>query len=371
MGDKMKEKIAILDLNFMTYSYHSTPQASMYVMLISGWHKAKGDSVSFADAYPDTKMYDKVYIVKDRLGLEHISSWLIPHNVFPVGNYWDKEGIESFYDEDWETTPPDNTIYWNWLDRWTTRYPKYNKIRLAHFYLEPVKIRQKGKNYWPSGADYLILDNDMEEWDPEFLEMLDQPISRVRFAYPIPLDGRWDAVLKFIKYGPCLRTDLWLEMDYENYPTEEDYQAAADIWVKYSLGRMLKLRLNVKCNSHEEWSEAIPKIYKGLAIFRLTGKKRLRVQPYNIETFNHPRILMELKRWTGRTQGYAKNSLFDYILFDGTRDMTRVEKFLTDPYEYTNNGRFGTNKFKEVLRFIEAEPELFYVITESYNVSGY
>lgn len=367
----MKEKIAILDLNFMTYSYHSTPQASMYVMLLSGWHKAKGDTVSFADSYPDVKMYDKVYIVKDRLGLEHISSWLIPSNVIPVGNYWDKEGIESVYDEKWETTPPDNTIYWGWLDRWTTRYQKYNKERLAHFYLEPIKIRQNGKNYWPDGEKYLILDNDMEEWDPEFEEMSEQFMQKVRFAYPISLDGRWEAVLKFIKHGPCSRTDLWLEMDYQNYPTDQDYQDAADIWAKYNLGRMLKLRLNVRCNSHTEWLEAVEKIYRGLAIFRMTGKKRLRVQPFNIESFNHPRILTELKRWTGRTQGYAKNSLFDYTLFDGARGTVKIEEFLKDPYGYTERSRFGTNKFIEVLEFIEKEPELFYIITESYPVTGY
>lgn len=367
----MKEKIAILDLNFMTYSYHSTPQASLYAMLISGWHKAQGDTVSFADNPPDPKFFDKIYIIKDRPGVGHLSSWLIPNNVILVGNYWDKEGIESFYDEDWETTPPDNTIYWGWLDRWTERYPKYNRERLNHFYLEPIKVRQKGKNYWPQGEKFLILDNDMEQWDPSFTEMLEQPIEKVRFAYPIPVDGRERDVLSFIKYGPCMRTDLWLEMDYINYPTLEDYEKAAAIWAEYSLGRMLKLRLNFECKTHAEWAEAIPRVYDGIAAFRMIVKKRVRVQPFNIESFDYPRVLIELKRWTGRAQGYAKNSLFDYILFDGTRGMERVEGFLTDPYEYIKKKRLGTNKFKEILVFMENEPDLFYKITESYPQAGY
>lgn len=367
----MAERIAILDLNFMTYSYHSTPQASMYVMLISGWHKAKGDTVSFADVYPDTKFYDKVYIIKDRPGVDHLSSWLIPNNVIPVGNFWANDGVEAFYNEAWERTPPDNTIYWGWLDRWTERYPKYNKERLAHFYLEPVKIRQGEKNYWPAGEGFLILDNDMKDWDPAFLDMMEQPMRQVRFAYPIPVDGRMREALYFIKYGPCSRADLWLEMDFKNYPTLESYQEAADLWAEFALGRMLKLRLNFECNSHAEWAEALPRVYDGLAAFRMTAKKRVRVQPFNIDSFKYPRILVELKRWTGRTQGYAKNSLFDYMIFDGTRGTERVEGFLTDPYDYIAKRKLGTNKFKEILEFMENEPELFYKITESYPKPAY
>jgi len=357
--------IVIFDLNFMTYTYHSTPQASMYAMLISGWHKSRGDKVVFTDEPPNYKLYDIVYIIKDRIGVGHLSEWLFPENVVPVGNYWDKEGIESFYNTEWETTPPDNTIYWGWLDRWTTRYAKYNKNRLEHFYREPVKIMQRGKKIWPEGKGFLILDNDMEVWDPDFEETMQQNLSQIRFAYHIPIDGRWEDVLIFMKHKQASREYLYVDMFYENY-TDEDFLEASKLWAKYALGRMIRIHLNVDLRNNEEWLEAIPRIYKTLADFRMRGGKMVRVQPFNIDTFDHPRILKELKRWTGRNVGYAKNSLLDYMLFDGLRNSQAVLSFLSDPDAYIEKGRLGANKLPEILAFAEEYPDLFYLISESY-----
>ena len=362
-------RIGILDLNFMTYTYHSTPQASMYTMLISGWHKANRDTVVFLEEYPNPRFYDKVYIIKDRRGVGHIGSWLIPSNVFPVGNYWDKEGIESYYDKKWETAPPDNTIYWGWLDRWKERYQKYNFARLEHFYRTPVKIMQNGVKVFPSGSNLLILDNDLETWDYDFSQLAEQDITNIRFAYAIPIDGRWEEVLTYIKYGPLYREYLFIDMDYNNY-TDEEFVKSALIWSKFKLGRMPRLLLNVECFDDDEWKVAIKRIYKALAEFRMIGGKMLRVQPFNIESFKHSRILVELKRWTGRSSIYVKNSLFDYILFDSSRNANLTKEFLRDPYMYTKKKKMGTNKLKSILDFIEEEPELFYIITESYPKAG-
>lgn len=357
--------VVIFDLNFMTYTYHSTPQASMYAMLISGWHKSRGDKVVFTDEPPTYKLYDIVYIIKDRIGIGHLPEWLFPENVVPVGNYWDKVGVKSFYNPEWETTPPDNTIYWGWLDRWTTKYAKYNKARLEHFYREPVKIMQRGKKVWPEGKGFLILDNDMKDWDYGFEEMMQQNLSQIRFAYPIPIDGRWEEVLTFTKHRQAAREYLFLDMFYENY-SDEDFIEASKIWAKYKQGRMVRLHLNVDLMDNDSWLEALPRIYKALADFRMRGGKMLRVQPFNIDTFEHPRILKELKRWTGRGTGYAKNSLFDYILFDGVRDQGNLLSFLSDPDTYVKNIRKGSNKLPELLAFAKQHPDLLYIITESY-----
>lgn len=361
--------IVIFDLNFMTYTYHSTPQASMYAMLISGWHKSRGDKVVFTDEPPNYKLYDIVYIIKDRIGVGHLPEWLFPDNVVPVGNYWDKEGIESFYNPEWETTPPDNSIYWGWLDRWTTKYTKYNKKRLEHFYREPVKIKQRGELVWPEGKGFLIIDNDMEQWDPAFEDILQQNLSQIRFAYPIKIDGRWEETLTFIKHKQATREFLFVDMFYENY-TDEDFSNAAELWAKYKLGRMVRLHLNVKLDTHEEWLEALPRIYKVLADFRMKGGKMVRIQPFNMEAFDHPRILQEMKRWTGRSIGYAKNSLFDYMLFDSLRNSKAILDFLSNPDEYVTRGRHGSNKLPEILDFAEEYPDLLYIISESYPRSA-
>lgn len=353
----------------MTYKYHSTPQASMYTMLISGWHKSRGDNVIFTDEPPNYSLYDIVYLIKDRIGVQHVNSWLIPDNAVPVGDYWAEDGIEAFYNKEWETTPPDNTIYWPWLDRWTEKYAKYNKSRLEHFYRTPVKIKQKEKIIWPQGEDYLILDNDMRDWDPKFEEFMEQDLKKVRFAYPIPVDGRWREVLTFLTLKQASREYLFLDMFYENY-TDKDFEEASDIWAEFALGRMVRVHLNVKLSNQEEWEKAIPRIYEALAQFRMKGKKMVRVQPFNIDTFSHSRILTEMKRWTGRNMGYAKNSLFDYILFDSMRDTKLIEQFLRDPYQYLEQGRYGVNKLGEVVSFAEEFPDLLKCIAKSYPKAG-
>lgn len=365
----MAKTVVIFDLNFMTYTYHSTPQASMYAMLISGWHKSRGDRVIFTDEPPNYGLYDIVYIIKDRIGVGHVNSWLAQDNVVPVGDYWAEDGIDAFYNEEWETTPPDNTIYWGWLDRWTTRYKKYNKARLEHFYRTPVKIKQRNKFVWPKGRDFLILDKDMHEWDPDFEQFIEQDIQASRFAYPIPIDGRWREVLSFLTSRQISREYLFIDMFYENY-TDEDFEEASDIWAEFMLGRMVRLHLNVDLKTNEEWIEAIPRIYNALGMFRMKAKKMVRVQPFHMDRFSHPRIIQELKRWTGRSVGYAKNSLFDYILFDSIRNTEWMKDFLRDPYQYTEDRRHGTNKLKEVISFAEEYPDLLYCIAKSYPKAG-
>lgn len=361
----MARNVLIFDLSFMTYIYHSTPQASMYPMLISGWHKSRGDNVGFIDEVPSFKLYDIVYIVKDGRDLFHDPNWLTHDNVVPVGEDWKKEGIEPFYNTEWELAPPDNTIYWAWLDDWVQRYPKYNKNRLEHFYRIPHKCFRKGKFYLPTEKNTIIIDRDYQKYDPDFSEILKAELVDLRFAHSLVLDGAWEEVLYFIAQRTTTREYIKLTMNFENYD-DKSIQEAIEIWNKYKQGRMVRINLYITADSHEEWRESLKKLYLWLGWFRMLSKKRIAVYPYAVEKFKHPRVLTEYKRWTGRSVGVNKNSLIDYMLYDGCRDTQKILDFLEDPYLYVQNKRQGTNKFKDLLTFAEEEQELLYIFSESY-----
>lgn len=359
----MKRRIAILDLNFMTYTYHSTPQASMYAMLISGWHKSKGDAVSFFDKVPDFKQYDLVYLIKDRRGLPHVPTWLAEESSVPVGRMWKEDGVEPFYNTEWELAPPDNTIYWGWLEEHGRKYPKYNKERLSHFYLTPHKVQRKGKLYFPTENGAFIIDDNIHEWDPDFSLFMSEPIISLRFAYPILLDGRWEGALKFVDGPQVSRTSLKLEMNYESY-SREDVISAIEEWNKYNFTRMVRVQMHVQGNSEEEWDEIIENLYWILERFRVDGKKMIRVNPYNIESYSCPGVLKELKRWAGTSTGFKNNSLFDYFVFNSCRSAENMMLLLKDPYSYR---KFGTNKTSDFIRFAEEKPHLLKIISKSYK----
>lgn len=360
----MKRRIAILDLNFMTYTYHSTPQASMYAMLISGWHKAQGDSVAFFDHAPDFKFYDLVYLIKDRPGVPHLPSWLAENSAVPVGDWWEKDGVEPFYNSEWEKAPPDNTIYWGWLERHGEKYPKYNKERLKHFYLTPHKINRNGKLYFPDEGSCLIIDNDIHKWDKDFELFMKEPISKLRFAYPILLDERWAGVLKFIDGKQAERQHLILEMNYENYEDDDKLDKALEEWKKYKFSRLVRIRMNVYGYSEEEWDKNIERVYHILERFRVEGGKMISVQPFNIDSYSCPKVLTELKRWSATRVAYSRNSLFDYMVFNGCRDIDKMMDFLENPYSYHRHGR---NKLGELITFAENKPELLKIISKSYK----
>jgi len=361
------KRVLIFDLQFQNYVYHSTPQPSMFSMLVAGFHKAKGHSVTFTDTEPKVfNEYDIVYINKDEDDLFHKPQWLKYPNVVLIGRYW--EGLNTTYNLEWEKYPPDITIYHGWLNRRAIKYPKYNPERLEHFYYEPVKIRQGARLTAPSGNKLLIIDFDLEESDPLF-EHISNNVSakRVSFLYPISLDKNPKQKLAFLRTTRDFvsKKNLWLVLS--DLPTEEQQEEFFDAIKTYPPLSEARIKLDIKRDTNEGWLEVLPKIIHFIGKARQEFRERILVYPRNQYTFKYPRILQELKRWTGSRLTYEKNTCIDYILVDGCRNTSNILSFLEDPVDYIEKKRQGTNKLFEVYDFILEYPEIALALTAPYQ----
>lgn len=361
-------KVVIYDIFLGTMIFHSTPRPTMLGMLISGFHKSRGDQVLLTDEMPDVGLYDKIYLLKDAPDLFHDPQWLIQDRVIPVGKYW--EGVIPIWNPEWELALPDTRLYQNWANNWIARYPTITKSRLESFYRTPVKMKQGNNIKVPEGNNLIIIDDDIDEWDENYEILKNSPIKNAILLYPLKLDGKWDAVLDTFSQKHLKRQYFWADMNFKNY-NEDEINKAIEIYQKYAPGRMFRIKCHVEGNSNEEWIELIPKIYYFLERFRLECTKRVFIQPHGIDNFEFPRILTELKRWTAKDMGYAKNSLFDYMVYDGCRNVEKMAELLCDPYAYIAGKKLGKNKFVELIPFVEKYPELMDVITKSYNKAGW
>lgn len=338
----------------------------MLGLLISGWHKSQGHTVVLTDEVPNFNLYDLVYIMKDAPELVHDPQWLKEENVIPVGKYWN---IPTEWNDEWEEALPDKFLYQNWAQNWMKKYPTIAKERMEPFFREPIKIKQKNHFKIPEGENLLIIDNDMHIWDKDGEILSSIPMIQGKLLYPLQLDGRWEAGIKIFSQRHLKRQNFWSE--FQSTISFEEMAEAVDLLKSHSLGRLFRIRMHSWAYSHEEWKEELKKTYYILEYFRLNAGKKIWSEPHNIHLFEYPRILKELKRWTAMNGGYNKNSLFTYIIFDGCRSMQFMTEFFKDPYTYVENKRFGSNKFKELIPFMENEPELMDIITTSYSKAGY
>ena len=362
-------RVVIFDLFLASCSFHTTPKPSTEAMLISGYHKTSGDSVALTDEPPDFALYDKVYIIKDKPELFHEPEWLTYSNVVLVGKYW--EGVETEYNPEWDLALPDKYLYKGWADSWRKKYPSISDDRMESFYREPVKIKQGNDIVIPEGKNLLIIDNDMEEWDFNCEVLNSVPSTNIIMLHPFILTpNRWEHVLVCFGQRHIKRKVLWNEFTLNDY-NSEDLTNAQNILNQYKAGRMFRVKMHVWADSHEEWEEQLVRSYNVLGDFRMNCGKRIWLEPHQIEKFSHPRILTELKRWTAMNQGYAKNSLFDYIVYDGCRDTEKMASFFYDPYEYLAKKRQGKNKLNPLVDFMETHPHLVDLITTSYPKPAY
>ena len=359
-------KILIYDLLLASMIFHSTPHPSKSGMLISGWHKSQGDSVVLTDTTPDFERYDIVYIIKDSVELVHEPHWFKHNNIVLVGKGWPAPVWET----EWETAMPDQFLYRGWADAWRAKYPTVLEKRMESFYRKPVLLRQNGKIVLPEKEDrLLIIDDDLHIWDKDGEVLCQVKTKYSLLLYPIKLDGRWEAALKVFEKRHLLRANLWFEFD--STISDEELQQACDLLNLHKPGRMMRIKMHSWANSDEEWRQEIPNIYRKLEKFRNEVGRKIWSVPHNINSYTHTRILKEFKRWTAMNQGYNNNSLFTYIVYDGCRDMIAMAEFFKDPYDYVAKKRRGTNKFGELIKFIEEEPELMDIITTSYQRGGY
>lgn len=360
-------RIVIFDLLLSSLTFHSTPRPTMEGLLISGYHKSCGDQVLLTDEPPNFALYDRIYIIKDAPELFHDPEWLTHDNVILVGRYWDGMGE---WKEEWDTALPDRYLYEGWAENWMKRYPTVAKDRMESFFRRPVKLKQ-GKNIIiPEGNDLIIIDNDMHIWDKDGKVLKEVPMRNGWLLYPIKLDGRWKSGLDIFEARHLKRRNLWTEFDLNN-STDEDLHEAQMLLTERPPGRMFRIKMHFEARTNSEWLEVLPRAYQTLADFRNNCGKRLWAEPHYITAFDYPRILTELKRWSAMNAGYNKNSLLDYMLFDGCRNTEKLAEFLAEPYDYIKKKKHGKNKFIELVPFMEEYPELVEIISTSYKKAGY
>ena len=353
-------EVKIIDVRSHNYIYHSTPKPTALVCLIAGYHKAQGDSVVLSDV-PVQGCINYV-VSDDRFNEDYMVPCLFAvENTFCVGRAF----ANGYYNPEWEKYPPDLTIYHNFYNNWINKYPKYNAMRLTSYTLTPFLIRRNGECFSPP-PNALVLDTNI---DIEIMQTIAESNSKnIIFANNPVITSleHFEAMLqlygtKKIRSGDCKIEIDWSE-EFKN--NMDDYIA---LWNKYRCGRMLVIRLRIDASKASRQDKI--DIYNAMGKWRMEAGKRLGAYPANIS--DDYRFWTELKRWSNSRSGYGKNSLVDYILYDGCRDVDDIARFLYNPYIYTSGRAMGNNKVWWVIDLFESkDEELIRTFTTSYNRGG-
>jgi hypothetical protein len=274
--------------------------------------------------------------------------------------------VKAYYDSEWEEYPPDNTIYKAWVENWLNRYKKYNPRRLDAFFRAPVKISQNGRKVQVEGKHLLIIDDDIHEWENGYEYLKGMNVKWAELLYPLKIEpSRSEEVFEFVysTRNQYLRDSLWGE--FEIVPIDQ-IDLIAEAWNKFRIGRMFRLKIILEASLDSQWREIIESAIHFAGKMRERCGKRIILYPYNMESFKYPRILQEMKRWSGARVGYNKNTIFDYMLVDGCRNTEDIIDFLENPYQYLEDKRQGSNKLYVIPEVIENDPWLMALITEPY-----
>lgn len=353
--------VAIVDVKIETYIYHTTPFPNRLACMISGYHKSKGDSVVLSEK-PISGYLN--YIVADDPYRElYVPPELLSQpNTYTVGRSFDNP----YYNEEWELYPPDLSIYLHFYENWLAKYPKYNPTRLTSYTLTPYKV-QRGDTFYSPMSDCLILDRASI---PVLEAIVEEPSTNLIFAEPPMIDSleMFDALLTTIQKRHFRAGDMKMEIEWGDFAKENE-AALQEIWNKYRLGRMYVIRLRVDVSKYDSPAD-IREVYEFVGRWREVCGKRIGVYPVNYDA--EYRLWTEFKRWTNGRAGFNKNSLVDYIMYDGTRDLEDLAAFLKNPYEYKKKKRMGSNKLWRVIELFEsADEETILTLTTSFEKNGY
>lgn len=358
------KQVYIIDVKLATYIYHSTPAPNSLVCIIAGYHKAQGDSVMLSHIPIKGENIVNYIVADDKYNELVINEDFFQYdNTIPIGRSF---GAQCQFKEEWKNFPPDITIYNNFYTTWTNKYPKYNITRLRRFLKTPFQVKRQGKFYEPP-SNVLILDYvDLElltflaECNCKHLDFVNAP--------EIKDVDTFEAFLLLYKIGMINGGDCKVELDWEYVKYANITKKLQLLWQQYRCGRMVVLRLRVDVSNAS--SQDIIDIYNWIGDWRMNCGKRIGLYPANIE--NNYRLWTEFKRWTNGRAGYNKNSLIDYILYDGCRDINDIALFLFDPYSYLDGKKMGSNKLWWVLDLFEqGEHDLIETLTTSYPRGGY
>jgi hypothetical protein len=354
-------QVLIFDLQFGHYDGRSTPKPSAGTMMASGYHKSKGDAVIFTAIPPKNfATYDIVYINNDSPDMFYMQEWLEYPNVRLIGRYWHES--ELYRDVKWDFTPPDISIYWEWIDGFAAKYASKRVKVLETFYnYTPVKLVQNGKLTSPAGHKILIIDEDLVKYDFDFSHITCLDIKRLRFCYPLPIEGRYQIICDLVKHAKQIDRDhLWLSIN--GILPKEDQIAYAKEFKKNKLGRNVKITWFLDPKTEDEWVSYLIPAMDMFETFLREGNKYLFLEiPYYKYVQNDPirRLWIAFRRWSNFRLTNTRNNLIDRILYDNINGYDALIEIFSDPYGYRARHPKG-NAITELITLIEQYPEIVY-----------
>lgn len=348
--------------------YVNTLVPSTTVALISGFHKVKGDTVVLLrpNLLHEPQDFDKAYIVNDtRHDYQILDTWKQYPRVELFGRFYERKGL-IHPNEEWEKYPPDFEIYHPFIDYWRNRYPSYNLTRLEKFFMVPFKMKRGGDIFYPSFDSPVIIDYDIDKWDPDFIHLSSIEVKNIQFNNPLPVGHNMEGAIELFKLMTIARKHFWAEIEMDLNRPDEDYIQMAKECAE--IGRMFRIKAWAEAENDEEWQKMLIKVYKMLAAFRMLATKRVYFEPINYKSgkTNFPLIIQFAKRWCGKS-GFTKNSLWDYVLYDGLQTIDKITSFLMKPEECSKTNP----KARALYEFTKNYPELTYAISQSFIKGGW
>ena len=342
--------IAILDLQMGLMRWAKTVRASYYVAVLSGYHKAKGDFVTYLTAPDDLDRYDKVYFIYEEPELFFNAEWARLSNAVFLGEYSPIPPKQ--LPPNVASATPDFSIYTPWLDAWLGKYSTLAEDQYIALMYTPVVLDRN--NILPyTGQNITILNPDLHTWTPEQIAELKTLEARtIKFAYPLPFKlkqmGSW---LQLIKQMPSIsRKKLWASVHINELYDESRVAEFCKIYKENYVGRFLRIRLHFgdELWEDETWWRQLETALYILQQFRYYTKQRITLEIAYRNSFSYPAILTMAKRWSGSNDTYWRDSPLDYFLYDTCKDKVRFAAAIQNLSDYAKNNQY-LNTLVEVL----------------------
>lgn len=366
----MNKRILLFDLQFLKYTRLHTPFPSTAGVLVAGYHKSIGDKVLLSDTVPNFSMYDTVYIIKDDWDLYYDPEWLRNGNVVLIGKFW-PSGL-SEWKEEWENYPPDIRPYATWAEGWLKKYPRVKRDRLAHFFHQPILIKNNKRIYQPDIPNALILDYEPHKIDEDYQTLRELNIDSIKFLHPIDISYNTPEALKLLKQKN-ITGQKTAKIDV--HTPQKELSAIITLWKEMKMSRLVRLKSWITASNDEEWDELILHTLQFLEQWREGAGKRIFIEPVDEYSYSYPGMLYFLRRWTGKDMGYAYNSLLDYAIYDTLHSVERIENFLIDPdAEMTRMKKDWRSKkvyhIEEMIECAEKNPQLALAMSKPVKGKG-
>lgn len=221
--------VGIIDVDLFINSRTFLPNAE--VMLLSGYHKQKGDIVHLLMDGKNIDIYEKIYICRNKTKKIKFPDELYSrHNVECSGLYFTNGVVAPIADEVFAATP-DKSIYDKYVRYWGDK-PINGVITLAR--AKYVSYRKGFSPLYGAGANY-IYDYDLGSEDDYngLMELYKKGyFKKLNFCYPIRCES-FEMALK------------WAQAPFATNTTQVLYPNVAT-WSELNTVKKLKLRIKIQ-----------------------------------------------------------------------------------------------------------------------------